>query len=37
MGADDEVWGVLCVGAGEDSKPNWMPDFAPPTGPPFAT
>lgn len=37
MGADVPVWGVLCDGAGEDSKPNWMPAFAPPTGPPFAT
>lgn len=27
MGVDDEVWGVLCVGVGEDLKLNWMFDF----------
>lgn len=36
MGAALPDWGVLCAIAGE-SKPNWIPDLAPPTGPPLAT
>lgn len=36
IGAALPVWGVLWAIAGE-SKPNWMPDLAPPTGPPLAT
>ena len=35
MGAELPVWGVLWAMAGE-SKPNWIPDLAPPTGPPLA-
>lgn len=33
-GAELPVCGVLWATLGE-SKPNWIPDLAPPTGPPF--